>query len=561
MGEATIIAPDGLDQAVVMPSPASLDPETLHPEGQDPPLGQSARPDTAAIARAAIHHLNDDPKGALSALLAVEPEFETSDLLAALGFIQAELGNYEASSQAYSGFVQKEPQATEGWFQWGYSLYKLGRTTEALERFEKAATLRHDWIEIPLAESICHLSLKQYPAAFQRADDCLLIDASYVPALFTKAVALHVTWELEKAAELYREVLRLEPNSAEALMNLITLGLQQKQYDVVQLYSESLVALQPDNALAIEGLATAAFNGADFATAWRHYTRLVELAPDQVSHWLNLGVTNEKRGVLGGAVEAFAKARQIKPDSLYAHSYLASALWKSGDLAGARDAYAAAVSKWPEREELILSLSQVFEELDCLEQAEQVCVEFCERDPERKQVWFRLGYLQWRRGIVDASIESFTRALQLKPVWPEAEINLALACHRAGQFDRAETILLELLEREPENLAAMKGLATVALSQQRSERALELHEKLLELGGPNADVYYNCGVLAQTLNMLQRAVDFYRDAVAVRPDFPEALLNLGHALKSLGQADQARSVWIPALELRPEFALGYFRRS
>lgn len=544
-----------------MPFPAALNPLALQSETQAAAAGDLTRPDTAAIARAAIHHLNADPKAALTSLLAVEPEFETPDLLAALGFIQAELGNYDAAGQAYSGLVQKEPGATEGWFQWGYCLYKLGRTSEALERFEKAATLRSDWIEIPLAESICHLSLKQYPAAFQRADDCLLMNARYVPALFTKAVALHVTWELDRAAELYRQVLKLEPESAEALMNLITLGLQQKQYDVVQLYSDSLAALQPDNCLAIEGLATSAFNAGDFETAWKHYTRLVELAPDQVSHWLNLGVTNEKRGLLSGAVEAFAKARQIKPDSLYAHSYLASALWKSGDLAAARDCYAGAVSKWPEREELILSLSQVLEELNCLEQAEETCVRFCERDGERKQVWFRLGYLQWQRGITDASIESFTRALQLKPVWPEAEINLALACHRAGQYERAEKILIALRERDPENLAALKGLASVALSQERHEHALELHETLLELGGPHADVYYNCGVLAQTLHQLQRAVDFYRDAIAVRPDFPEALLNLGHALKALGQADEARSVWIPALELRPEFALGYFRRS
>ncbi len=334
MGQATIIAPD------VPPPSGRVQLAAMQAEATEKQAAaQTTRPDTAAIAKAVIRHLNGDPKGALQILQAVDREFETPDLLAALGYIQSDLSNYEEAAVCYGKLVLREPEATEGWFQWGYCLYKLGRTTDALERFQKASTLRSDWIEIPLAESICHLSLKQYPAAFQRADDCLRINPSHVPALFTKAVALHVTWELDKAAELYREVLKLDVNSAEALMNLITLGLQQKQYDVVQQYSQQLIALQPDNTLAIEGIATSAYNGEDYEKALRYYTRLVELAPDQVSNWLNLGVTNEKRGMLQDAVQAFTKARLIKPDSLYAHSFLGSALWKMGNLAAARDCY------------------------------------------------------------------------------------------------------------------------------------------------------------------------------------------------------------------------------
>ena len=555
MGQATIIAPD------VPPPSGRVQLAAMQAEATEKQAAaQTTRPDTAAIAKAVIRHLNGDPKGALQILQAVDREFETPDLLAALGYIQSDLSNYEEAAVCYGKLVLREPEATEGWFQWGYCLYKLGRTTDALERFQKASTLRSDWIEIPLAESICHLSLKQYPAAFQRADDCLRINPSHVPALFTKAVALHVTWELDKAAELYREVLKLDVNSAEALMNLITLGLQQKQYDVVQQYSQQLIALQPDNTLAIEGIATSAYNGEDYEKALRYYTRLVELAPDQVSNWLNLGVTNEKRGMLQDAVQAFTKARLIKPDSLYAHSFLGSALWKMGNLAAARDCYQNAVSKWPEREELILSLSQVLEELSSIEAAEKTCADFCAHDPERKQVWFRLGYLQWLRDNAAGAVDSFARALQLKTAWPEAEINLALACHRSGQYERAENVLLGLIDREPENVEALKGLATVALAQNRLERSLELHEKLLQLVGSNAEICYNCGVLAQNLNQLERAVQYYRHAVSARPDFPEALLNLGHALKALGHEDEARTVWIPALEQRPEFALRYFRR-
>ncbi len=133
--------------------------------------------------------------------------------------------------------------------------------------------------------------------------------------------------------------------------------------------------------------------------------------------------------------------------------------------------------------------------------------------------------------------------------------------HKAGQYDRAETVLLGLLNREPEHLDALKGLATVTLSQGCHERSLELHEKLLELAGPDPDIYYNCGVLSQNLSDANRAVGYYRRSVELRPQFAEALLNLGHALSDLGNREEALSVWISAVELKPDFARGFFRRT
>ena len=57
---------------------------------------------------------------------------------------------------------------------------------------------------------------------------------------------------------------------------------------------------------------------------------------------------------------------------------------------------------------------------------------------------------------------------------------------------------------------------------------------------------------------MDEAVRLYRQAVEAQPDFAEALLNLGHALKALGQEDEAKSCWRKALEFKPELAHGYF---
>jgi tetratricopeptide (TPR) repeat protein len=381
----------------------------------------------------------------------------------------------------------------------GLQPYRLGRAAEAAERFDRAAGLRSDWIEISLARAICQLKLKQYQEAFERIDECLAMDPAYEPALFAKAVIYHVQWEFDEALALYRQIVDgPNPKCIEALMNLITLGLQQKHYDLVRRYSRQLIALQPDAALAVEGIAISAFTDGDYDTAWQQYSRLVELAPDQVAHWLNLGVACERRGMLSEAVRAFSKARQLRPDSLHAHTYLGGALWKSGDLALARGCYEQAVGKWPEREDLTLSLAQILEDLGNFAASEKVCRELCDRDPERRQVWFRLGYVQFKLGHWEDAVRSFERALSLKSDWPEAEVDLALAYYMGAQHDRAETVLLRLLDREPDHLEGVKGLATVTLAQGRHEQALELHEKLMNLAGPDADVCYNAAFWRRT---------------------------------------------------------------
>jgi tetratricopeptide (TPR) repeat protein len=59
---------------------------------------------------------------------------------------------------------------------------------------------------------------------------------------------------------------------------------------------------------------------------------------------------------------------------------------------------------------------------------------------------------------------------------------------------------------------------------------------------------------------LEDAIRLYHEALAERPNFAEALLNLGHALKAKGEVDEARSCWRQALEQKPELAAGYFEQ-
>jgi tetratricopeptide (TPR) repeat protein len=92
------------------------------------------------------------------------------------------------------------------------------------------------------------------------------------------------------------------------------------------------------------------------------------------------------------------------------------------------------------------------------------------------------------------------------------------------------------------------------LEQQEYEQALTLHKQLLESEKPTSDLLYNVALLLQKRGKAADAVRYYRQALTLRADFPQALLNLGHALITLGKHEEAQTAWQTALRGNVELA-------
>jgi len=74
----------------------------------------------------------------------------------------------------------------------------------------------------------------------------------------------------------------------------------------------------------------------------------------------------------------------------------------------------------------------------------------------------------------------------------------------------------------------------------------------------SAEVLHNTGLLLFRTGDMEGAIRNYREAVDAKPDFAEALLNLGHAFEAFGMQKEARESWARALDLKPALAQGYF---
>jgi tetratricopeptide (TPR) repeat protein len=122
----------------------------------------------------------------------------------------------------------------------------------------------------------------------------------------------------------------------------------------------------------------------------------------------------------------------------------------------------------------------------------------------------------------------------------------------------AQVLLAAVLERVPEYHAARQEYAFVLVELQRFEEAHREVEKLLALDPGNRQLKILQAASAVGLGEFERAITLYRNLLVGGPADAEAHLSIGHAQKTLGQTQPAIESYRRAAELRPDFGDAYW---
>lgn len=162
-----------------------------------------------------------------------------------------------------------------------------------------------------------------------------------------------------------------------------------------------------------------------------------------------------------------------------------------------------------------------------------------------------------------------------------------------GNASLAEELYKQAQAREPNNIDALLGLATLAAARQQNETALQLYSRVLEQDAknsiaqaglinligksdfiraesrlrqliqekPGAHLYFTLGNLYAGEGQWQLAQQAYFDAYHLQPSNADFSYNLAVALDHLGSRRQALEYYQKALSLSEEKATGNFHPS
>jgi protein O-GlcNAc transferase len=172
-------------------------------------------------------------------------------------------------------------------------------------------------------------------------------------------------------------------------------------------------------------------------------------------------------------------------------------------------------------------------------------------DTSHGSALFEVGNLLAERDQTAAAVAVFERTLQLFPGHPGLMINLGVQLDRSGNPARAEHSYREVLARRPDEVMALANLAHLLFMHERYADALVFYDRLVEVAADApADVWNNRGVCQK--HARDRGADLsFRRALALAPDSPQILANLGFLLSEQRKYVEARPLLQRAHTLDP----------
>ncbi|MEP0911305.1 tetratricopeptide repeat protein [Leptolyngbya sp. GB1-A1] len=137
---------------------------------------------------------------------------------------------------------------------------------------------------------------------------------------------------------------------------------------------------------------------------------------------------------------------------------------------------------------------------------------------ELVSVWSGKGYILANLGSYEQAIDSWDKAIKIKPDDHEAWHN--------------------------------RGVALLNL--ERYEQAIDSYNKAIEIKLDFHQAWYNRGLALRNLGHYEEAIDSYNKAIKIRPDYHQAWYNQGYTLANLERNEQAIDSWDKAIEFKPD---------
>ena len=185
-------------------------------------------------------------------------------------------------------------------------------------------------------------------------------------------------------------------------------------------------------------------------------------------------------------------------------------------------------------------------------------------EPTSTRINNSLGMCLIRTGEIDEAIACFRTALDLFPDDPRMTTlycNLGLALSVKGLTDEAIEQYHTALAMDPRNVLAHMNMAEALASQGKIDEAITWCNDALAIE-PSARAHIIVGRLiysqahradgSVSREQLTEAIEHWRLAVEINPEYITAYTNMGAALAELGQQDRAMELYRQALGLDPK---------
>jgi tetratricopeptide (TPR) repeat protein len=333
-----------------------------------------------------------------------------------------------------------------------------------------------------------------------------------VNAKFRDAMARHQGGQLDQAQGLYEDILRDEPEHADALHMLGLVAHQQgRNEDARRLIADAIkadegnaffhnnlgevmrmlgetedaarcyraaIALEPRYAQAHNNLGLALFqmDQADLAVEEFNSALAIDAGAEGIHN--NLGVVLEAMGRLEDAISCFRRSLELAPGQAEVNNNLGAALHAQGEFEDAEQYLLAAARIDASIANVPYNLSRLYLDQGKLEAAVDAARKAIAINPRYPDYYVALGAAQRAMGDMEDSLRSLRAAVAVDAAHAMALNDLGVCLLVLGRFDEAESSFRRALDAEPRLAIAHENLARARRFSDADRKQIEYVEVL-----------------------------------------------------------------------------------
>lgn len=354
--------------------------------------------------------------------------------------------------------------------------------------------------------------------------------------LFTQAVAAYEAGRADLAAQICQEVLRAQPEHADALHLLGVLAHERSRDDEARELLQRAVRIDGRDAMLHFNLAEVERTRGDFAAALASYDHTLGIEAGLADAHYGRGNALFELGRYGEAADAYRRALRLAPDDAELHNNLGNVLIELGDTEAAIQHYREAIQLQPGYADAHVNLGTALRGRNRHAEALRSFATAIALDPESPEPHAALAHILAERGDFQNALRHFRRAVELRPDSSQYVLDLASLLQLLERFDEAIEWFHKALAIDPQASEAHARLGACYQQMGRVEEALDEFRAALE-GEPSGDVRLTVAIALENEGRFAEAVEQHRQVLADHPDFGTSYMRL--ALNKRGGLDDA----------------------
>ena len=219
-------------------------------------------------------------------------------------------------------------------------------------------------------------------------------------------------------------------------------------------------------------------------------------------------------------------------------------------LVGTRVGKASKVQDPPqEQQQLLISLYNERQFIQALEQITALLGRF----PNSSFLYNISGVVYKGLGQLDTSIESYKKALALKPDHANAYYNMGNALKERGKLEEAIEAYNKALVFNPDYADAYNNIGNALQDQSKLEEAISAFKRVLSLKPNCAEAYCNIGNVFAAQGDLEEAIIAYRKSLSINPNSVVAHSHMAAVFADQGKLEEAIEAYSKALAINPDY--------